>query len=74
MIHDIPIILLGDMWLDFVHWIKKWPLENRLLEKEDIDLLYLVNDNEDALSIVKKAYEKSNKRALGRRELYFTSL
>jgi len=64
LIHDIPIILLGDMWLDFVDWIRKWSLEKRFLEQEDIDLLYLVNDTEDALIIVKKACEKFKKRRL----------
>lgn len=61
MIRDIPIILLGDMWPDFVYWIKRWPLKNRLLEQKDIDLLYLVNDTEGALIIIKKAYEKFKK-------------
>lgn len=64
MIRDIPIILLGDMWPDFVHWIRKWSLENRFLEQEDIDLLYLVNDIEGALIIIKKANEKFKKRRL----------
>jgi len=54
----IPIILLGDMWSDFVHWVRKWPLKNRLLEKEDIEMLCLVNDNEGALTIIRKAYEE----------------
>lgn len=58
MIHEIPIILLGNMWRDFVHWIRKWPLRKKLLNQEDIDLLFLVNNNEAALTIIKKAYEK----------------
>ena len=62
MIHDVPIILLGDMWPDFIHWIRKWSLENRLLEQEDLDLLYLVNDTKGALIIIRKAYEKFKKR------------
>ncbi len=62
MIHDIPIILLGDMWKDFVLWIRKWPLENRFLELEDIDLLYLVSDAEDAMIIIKKFHEKFKKK------------
>ena len=28
---NIPIILLGSMWLDFIEWIKKHPLEKELL-------------------------------------------
>jgi hypothetical protein len=52
------------MWPDFVHWIRKWPLKNRLLEQEDIDLLYLVNNVGDALIIINNIYEKSEKRRL----------
>lgn len=26
-ISDVPIILLGDMWVDLVRWIRKWPLK-----------------------------------------------
>jgi uncharacterized protein (TIGR00730 family) len=58
MIHDIPIILLGEMWSDFVDWIKKWPLEKGFIEKKDVDLLFLVKNNEDALHIINMAYEK----------------
>ena len=58
MIRDIPIILLGEMWPDFVQWMKKWQLHNRLIEQKAMNLLFLVNNNEDALIIIKKAYEK----------------
>ena len=58
MIRDIPIILLGEMWPDFVQWMKKWQLNNRLIEQKAMNLLFLVNNNEDALIIIKKAYEK----------------
>ncbi|UCH01815.1 MAG: LOG family protein, partial [Candidatus Bathyarchaeota archaeon] len=57
MISHIPIILLGDMWPDFLGWIKKWPLKNKFLEQEDINFLYLVDSNEDVLAIIKKAYK-----------------
>ena len=58
MIRDIPIILLGEMWPDFVQWMKKWQLNNRLIEQKAMNLLFLVNNNDDALIIIKKAYEK----------------
>ena len=58
MIHDIPIILLGEMWSDFVDWIKKWSLENGFIEQKDVDLLFLVNNNEEALQIINMTYEK----------------
>ena len=62
MIHDIPLILFGNMWQEFVQWIKKWSLKNGFLEQKDVDLLFLVNNNEGALIIIKEAYEKFNKK------------
>lgn len=61
MKQDIPIILLGDMWVDFIEWITKWPLKNKLLEQKDVDLLFLARDNEEVISIINKAYEKFKK-------------
>ena len=58
MIHNIPIILLGDMWLEFFDWMRKMLLENKFIEQNDLDLLFLVNNIEDAHSIIKKTYEK----------------
>jgi uncharacterized protein (TIGR00730 family) len=54
MIHDIPIILFGDMWSDLVRWIKKWPLKNCFLTQEDVNLLFIVDNSEEALDILKK--------------------
>ena len=61
MIHDIPIILLGNMWQDLVRWIKKWPLKNRFLKQEDVDLLTVVDTYEEALDIIKKVYQSTFK-------------
>lgn len=56
-ISNIPIILLGRMWFDFVKWIRKWPLKHGLLDPEDVDLLFLAEDIHEAFSVIKKAYE-----------------
>ena len=56
MIHDIPIILIGKMWPDFISWIKKWPLKHKFLEQKDVELLFLVDNYEDALRIIKKVH------------------
>jgi uncharacterized protein (TIGR00730 family) len=63
MINHIPIILLGEMWPEFLRWIKKWLLKNGLLDQKDIDLLFLVKNNEEALIIIKEAYEKFRKQS-----------
>ncbi len=54
---NTPIILLGDMWPDLVRWIKNWPLKNKLLNIEDVELLFLAKDYREAFKIIEKAYE-----------------
>jgi len=61
---SIPIILVGDIWKGFVDWVKKNPLKNKLLNKEDVDLLYLVKNKNEAMKIIKiahKEYKKGSK-------------
>jgi uncharacterized protein (TIGR00730 family) len=58
MIHDIPIILLGDMWHDFLRWIRKWPLHHQFLEPKDVDLLLYANNSTEAFEIIKKAHNE----------------
>ncbi|KON28204.1 hypothetical protein AC481_02265 [miscellaneous Crenarchaeota group archaeon SMTZ-80] len=54
---NIPMILLGDMWLELVQWVKKYPLKNKLLNIEDVELLFLAKNCEEAFMIIKKTYE-----------------
>lgn len=57
-ISNIPVILLGDMWFDFIEWIKKWPLKHQLLDPEDVNLLFPVKNIHDAFKIIMKAYRE----------------
>ncbi len=54
---NIPLILLGDMWPDLVRWIKKWLLQNKLLDNNDVELLFLAKTYLDAFTIIKKAHQ-----------------
>lgn len=56
-ISNIPIILLGRMWFDFVKWIRKGPLKHGLINPEDVDMLFLAGDIHEAFSVIKNAYE-----------------
>ena len=58
---NVPIILFGDMWFDLVRWIKRWPLKNKLLDIEDLELLFLAKDRRDAFKIIEEAYEGHRK-------------
>ncbi|WP_455277858.1 LOG family protein [[Eubacterium] cellulosolvens] len=53
---NVPIILLGDMWTDFINWIKKWPLRNKLLNQEDVELLFLAKNPKEAFAIIQEAF------------------
>ncbi len=55
---NIPIILLGEMWTDLVGWLRKWPLERGLLSTDDMALLYVTKDCEEAFTVIQKAYEE----------------
>jgi len=59
-ISNVPVILLGDMWLDFLEWVKRWPLKHQLLDPEDAALLRparsIQNDNGDIPEICKREY------------------
>lgn len=54
----IPIILLGDMWPEFLAWIKKWPLKHKLLDNVDFDLIYLAKDSGEAMQHIIVAHKE----------------
>lgn len=51
-----PIILMGDMWRDFLMWLEKEPLKNEFFSEEDFELLYWVRDAEEAFALIDTAY------------------
>lgn len=60
----IPIILYGDMWRDFVSWVKKWPLKAKYLDDRDVQLLYHCKDRKEVLEVIDQAhaaYKKGGK-------------
>lgn len=61
-ISNIPVILLGDMWLDFLEWVKKWPLRHQLLDPEDVALLFPARNIQEAFKIIMETYRKTQKR------------
>lgn len=60
---NIPIILLGDMWTGLIDWIKKSPLRQKFLNKEDLDFLFPAKNVTEAMKIIIAANEafKKNK-------------
>lgn len=60
-INDMPIILLGEQWKPLIEWIKKGPLKHKLLNKTDLDSIYIARNANDAFKIIKSFYETHKK-------------
>jgi uncharacterized protein (TIGR00725 family) len=54
---NTPIILLGDMWRDFIKWIEQNPLKQKFLEEKDLLMIFLAKDSYSAFRIIKKFHE-----------------
>lgn len=57
-ISNIPIVLLGDMWADFLRWVRHWPLEQQLINPEDYEMLFLVKTCDEAFEVVQEAHRE----------------
>ncbi len=58
---NIPIILIGDMWKEFIKWVEKYPLKLSFLEQKDLHMIFQAKDSFDAFRIIKRfkeGYEK----------------
>lgn len=49
---DIPIIMLGSMWKGLLEWVSKEPLRRKLMSKEDMKNVFIVNNNQEAMKII----------------------
>jgi len=58
---SIPIILYGQVWEDFIKWIRKGPLKNEFLSKKDLALLYQTKNCKEAIRLIKIAYQEYKK-------------
>jgi hypothetical protein len=54
---NIPIILLGDMWSEFLKWIEKYPLKKGFIAKKDLIRIFIAKDSFEAFRIIKRFYE-----------------
>ena len=51
----IQIILLGDMWPEFLTWARRWQLRLGLLDQKDLDLLHPAKDVAEAIRLIREA-------------------
>jgi len=60
----IPIILLGDMWRDFLRWLEKKPLRLKFFDREEYRQLFLARTWREAvkmIDITRNDYAKGGK-------------
>ncbi len=58
MIRHIPIILLGDMWPPLIDWMKIYLIQSNYVNQEELGLLVLTNNVEDAMKMLHQAQRK----------------
>lgn len=58
---SIPVIFMGDMWPDLIKWIEKWPLKKRLLDRKDLNPLFLAKHCSEAMRVIKTAHKEYEK-------------
>ena len=47
---------MGEMWPDFIKWLEKWPLKKGLIDKIDLEVLFLAKDSNEAMRMINQAY------------------
>jgi uncharacterized protein (TIGR00730 family) len=54
---NVPIVLLGQMWLGLMEWVRKWPLENGLLDQQDLELSFVAKSCDEAFTVIREAHD-----------------
>jgi len=52
-ISERPIILLGEMWIGLLNWMKSEPLKKHLIDKSDFKNIKIVQNVDDAVKLLK---------------------
>jgi uncharacterized protein (TIGR00730 family) len=56
---DFPVVLYGpDHWEGLLAWIRERPLTRGMIDADDIELLYVTDDPEEAVAVVVGSYGK----------------
>jgi len=58
---NIPIILFGKQWPELIEWIEKWPLKKKLINEEDLNVVFLANNYMDVMKVIKTVYNEFRK-------------
>ena len=58
---NVPVILLGKMWLPLIKWMENYPIKNKLMNKEDLGSVFLAKNSEEAMKMITQAHEHYKK-------------
>lgn len=47
-----PLILMGDMWEDLLEWMKKWPLNEKLMSASDFDQISVCRTVDEVIKLL----------------------
>ncbi|MDI6401067.1 TIGR00730 family Rossman fold protein [Balneolaceae bacterium ANBcel3] len=62
-IHQFPIIMMGkEYWGGLIDWMKKTMVEEKTIDKSDLDLFHVTDDPEEAVNIIYNFYETNKLR------------
>jgi hypothetical protein len=57
-IENFPVVLFdSDYWAELMEWMRKEMLEDDLISREDIDLLFLTDDTKEVVELIVSRYE-----------------
>ena len=58
---ETPIILLDEMYVPLIDWMKNSMLRKKLISKEDLNNIFLVENPTKAAKLIKRIYEEKQK-------------
>jgi uncharacterized protein (TIGR00730 family) len=54
-----PVVLFGsDYWTELLEWIRDEPLRERMISPDDVELLHLTDDPDEAVRVVVECYDR----------------
>lgn len=61
LVSKVPLILLGKMWPPFVRWVEKWMEKKRMIDEEDLQIIFLAKDTKEAMQLIRKTFHQYRK-------------
>jgi uncharacterized protein (TIGR00730 family) len=56
---DFPVVLLGSrFWAGLLDWIREEPLRRAMVSPDDLELLHITDDPNDAVDLIVECYER----------------